>query len=124
MRYEDLQRLRFVRFGLATQTPHLILQLSTRAPERVVHRKMNVAVTFVGAWRTAYIDFPSIRQSKANVDFVQAAAAVVLAGRSHDDMASGYPAESIFESGNIAGDPRAPSRSARDRQIRFAALFP
>ena len=65
---------------------------------------MNIAVTFIGAWSTADVDFPSIGQSEANIDLVQAATAVVLAGRPHHDMASGDPTEAIFESGNIVGN--------------------
>src|SRR6516164_1582879 len=89
---------------MALQPADLILQLSACPLERIVESKVNVRMPLVETWRASNIDFLSVRERQADVDFVKAAGAVVFARCLHHHPAGGYASEAILEAGNVLGN--------------------
>ena len=82
---------------MALQPADLILQLSACPLERIVESKVNVRMPLVETWGASNIDFLSVRERQADVDFVEAAGAVVFARCLHHHPAGGYAPEAILE---------------------------
>jgi hypothetical protein len=77
-----------MRLHVALKAPRLVLQLSARPLEGVVHGKINISVTFVVAGRMCNVDFLVLRQRQVDVDLIRTLP-MMAAGRFHDDAAGG-----------------------------------
>ena len=82
---------------MALQPKNLILELSARPLECIVESKMNVRMPLVETGCTSNIDLLSVWERQADVDFVEAAGAVVFARCLHHHPAGGYAPEAILE---------------------------
>jgi hypothetical protein len=81
----------------ALHAAHLILKLPPRVLERIVDRESQVGVPPV-RWRRAFnIHFAALRQRETNMDLIQRATAVTMAGRIHDDPARRHATAALLE---------------------------
>jgi len=85
---------------------HLILQLTARALEGVVERVVEVSVALVVLRRAIDIDRAAVRQNQMDIDLVEAAGAVVAAGRLQDHAGRGNAAEALLKRRHLLVDGR------------------
>src|SRR5450759_294239 len=95
--HDGSDRLRFVAFGHSPHAPGVVLQTPARPLERVIDSVGQVRMSLVGLRRPADIDFTAIRQRQPNVDVVQAAGLVPMAGTFNDDPARRNAAIALFK---------------------------
>jgi hypothetical protein len=92
-----------MRFYVALQAPRLVLQLSARPLEGVVHGKINIGVAFVVAGRMYDVDFLILRQRQVDVDLIRTLP-VMAAGGLYDNTAGGNAPEPILQLRDVFDD--------------------
>jgi hypothetical protein len=93
-----------VRLYVALHAPHVGLQTPTRSLECIVHGEFDVRVPLIGSGGTVDIDLPPIGKRQVNIDFVEAAGAMVLAGRFEDNTTRRHSTKSALKLGDVPGD--------------------
>lgn len=95
-----------------------VLELAAGPAEGVIKRADRIGEAFVIVTQAAHIDFASIRQGEADMNFVQAAGAMMTARRRDNDAAGRYPPKALFQLGDLVMDPGAQS-FARLRALKI-----
>jgi hypothetical protein len=86
---------------MALQAADLILQPPTGSFERIIDRKWQIGMAFVGFGGARNVDFPAIRQGKPDVHLVQSAGQVMAAWALEDDATGRQATKSLLEIGDM-----------------------
>jgi hypothetical protein len=91
-------------FHVTLQPVRLVLQLSARAPERVVDGEMHVGVTLVSLRRARDFYTAAPWQGEADVDLVEPARAMVFTWPLENHATCGQATEPVFQARDVFGD--------------------
>ena len=86
---------------LSLQPANMILQSSARPLERIVDGECQVGMAFVGLRGALNVDFPAVRQRKADIHLVQSAGPVMTAWALEHHAAGRHATKSLFEIGDM-----------------------
>ena len=77
-------------FHVASHAPDFLMELLARLLESIADGKRQIGIALVRRWNALDIDFLAFGQHEADVHFIEAAFAVVRAGRLYHNSAGRY----------------------------------
>jgi hypothetical protein len=89
--------LSVVMFHIAAHAAGFLMQLLARLPESIADSKRQIGMAFVLGRSTLDVDFLALGQREANVHLIEAAFAVMLAGRLYHHTTGRYAPETLVK---------------------------